>query len=170
MNNKGSVCAPYFCALLIIAAVFSVGGCNSSVSFKQDERLSTSLRNLPPPAVETISEIRIYKTTGSNFLYASEIDNLKPIKVLKTPSEINAFFAVMTNGRVSNQDLTFKNLHYLPECYHIIAFNADKTSYGYLKVQISSDQDKPVVACVRLPDGSNSYEIMTELPDFLTKT
>lgn len=165
VNNRIQAYYIHFLTLIIISGL-CLDGCKETSSFVLDDHLSCSLEDIPNSA-ETISEIRIYETTVSNFLSTSEISKLVPLRVFSTKAEINGFCETMVRGHTSNEDTALRNFHYLPKCYHIIGVSLDGTKYGYLKVQISSDTDKPIVARVQKPDGTNSFVYKTLIPAVL---
>ena len=167
MNKKLKI--PFIiCMLVSVNLPLALIGCGGKTSIRSNADLSHELSN-GSDSSERFSEIRIYETESNKWLSASELSLLQPLKILNTPSEMMEFSSIMVKGHTDNQDPALRNFHYLPICYHIIAMNLNGTAYGYLKIQISSDTDKPLIARVECADGTNSFEYMMLLPAFLKR-
>jgi len=153
----------YISALAITTLIIN---CTGAYPVTHDPDLSIKMRSLPYHS-GLVSELRIYRTTKNLFLSDFELSKLIPVKSVTSAADIDVFFKAMAEGRISSQNLAFKNLHYKGYSYHLIGLNAAKTKYGYLKIRISTDKNLPAVAQVQPLNDTNSFEIMKGLPEIL---
>lgn len=146
--------------------MFVLVNCRGESKMKHNPDLSINFTNLPYQS-GSISELRIYKTREKRFLSDHELTELIPVKIFTSTGEVENFFKSMANGRISSQDLAYKNLNYTSFHYHIIGLNGAKNEYGYLKARISTGKTLPLVAQVQPLSDTNSIQMMTGLAEIL---
>jgi hypothetical protein len=168
MSNSGRVSKKLHAILSVVILIFTVVlvNCRGESKMSHDPDLSINFTNLPYQS-RSISELRIYKTSEKSFLSAQELSELVPVKIFASAGEVEEFFATMAIGRISSQDLAYKNLIYTPTYYHIIGLNGAKNGYGYLRVKLSRSKNLPLVAQVQSLSDTNSIQMMTGLAKLL---
>lgn len=168
MSDSGRFCKKLHAILPVVILIFTVVlvNCRGESKMSHDPDLSINFTNLPYES-GSISELRIYKTSEKRFLSAQELSQLIPVKSFESAGEVEEFFATMAIGRISSQDLAYKNLIFTPYYYHIIGFNGSKNRYGYLRVKISQSNNLPLVAQVQSLSDTNSIQMMTGLAKLL---
>ncbi len=153
--------------ICMLPLIILAGNCNGSHPImKHDSCLSVRMRNLPY-LIGLISEVRIYKTTKNSFLSDSELANLTPIKMFTSNVDIDKIFETMANGRISSQDLVYKSLQYSNDTFHLIGVDPSGINYGYLKIRVSADRSRPLIAQVQPLNDTNSIELIKGLAEVL---
>ena len=152
--------------LLLLSITTCLTGCDTKYpALMHDKKLSSTMLGLPYNS-KAIAEIRVYHNKSDKFLSSAEFLKLNPSNVLSDQPKIIDFLEAVKQGRVSSQE-GLKNFHYKPDCWHVLYIDSDYKRYAYMKVLISTDSDRPVIAKVQPLWEGNSFVYNRSLPKLL---